>query len=238
MLSSRGSFQPEVVPESLMSPALAVDSLNPKGNQPWVFMGKTEAEAPTFWPPDVKRWLMGKDPDAGKDWRQKDKGVTEDEMGGWHHRLNGCDFEQSGRWWRTGKPGVLWPWGHKESESDTAEWLNNKYHLGRPVNVEGRNSHRLRHLQKHQAPLTDRNTAKLPCCCIVSFPQGKGPPDSWTQTETAHHPRFTSNRAGKTWLVSPDQTFRVNSNCIWLRGTAHVLNLEANIINELSAGTS
>ena len=103
----------------------------------------------------------------------------QDEMGGWHHRLNGCDFEQSGRWWRTGKLGVPWPWGHKESESDTAELLNNnKYHLGRPVAIEGRSSHRLRHLQKHQAPLTDRNTAKLPCCCIVSFPQDKGPPES------------------------------------------------------------
>ena len=67
------------------------------GNQPWIFTGgiQAEAEAPGLWPPDGKRWLTGKDPDAGKDWGQKEKGVTEDEMVGWHHWLNGRKFEQT-----------------------------------------------------------------------------------------------------------------------------------------------
>ena len=71
--------------------------VNPKGNQPWIFNGRTDAEAdvPILWPPDVKSRLTGKDPEAGKDWGQEEKGVTEDEMVGWHHRLNGQDFEQA-----------------------------------------------------------------------------------------------------------------------------------------------
>ena len=60
-----------------------------KGNQSWIFIGRTDAEALLFWPPDVKNWLTGRDPNAGKDWRQVEKGRTEDEMVGWHHRLNG-----------------------------------------------------------------------------------------------------------------------------------------------------
>jgi len=66
-----------------------------KGHQSWIFIGRTDAEAetPILWPPDVKSWLTGKDPDAGKDWGQEEKGTTEDEMVGWHHRLDGHDFE-------------------------------------------------------------------------------------------------------------------------------------------------
>ena len=69
-------------------------SVHPKGDQSWVFIGRTdvEAETPIFWPPDVKNWLIGKDPDTGKDWRQEEKGTTEDEMVGWHHWLNGNEF--------------------------------------------------------------------------------------------------------------------------------------------------
>ena len=65
-----------------------------KGDQSWVFLGRTdvEAETPILWPPDVKKWLIWKDPDAGKDWRQEEKGTTEDEMVGWHHQLNGREF--------------------------------------------------------------------------------------------------------------------------------------------------
>ena len=64
-------------------------------NQSWIFIGRTDAEAetPILWPPDAKNWLIWKDPDAGKDWRQEEKGTTEDEMVGWHHRLNGHEFE-------------------------------------------------------------------------------------------------------------------------------------------------
>ena len=64
-----------------------------KGNQSWIFIGRTEAETPILWSPDAKNWLIGKDHDAGKEWRQEEKGMTEDEMVGWHHRLNGHEFE-------------------------------------------------------------------------------------------------------------------------------------------------
>ena len=67
-----------------------IQPVHPKGDQSWIFIGRTdaEAEAPVLWPPDVKNWLIGKDPDSGKDWRQKEKGTTEDETVGWHHQLN------------------------------------------------------------------------------------------------------------------------------------------------------
>ena len=68
-----------------------IQPVYPKGDQSWMFFGRTdvEAETPILWPPDVKSWLNGKDPDAGKDWRQEEKGTTEDEMVGWHHRFDG-----------------------------------------------------------------------------------------------------------------------------------------------------
>ena len=68
--------------------------VNPKGNQPWIFIGRTgaKAEAPVLWPLDAKSWFTGEDPDAGKNWRQAEKGMTEDEMIGWNHRLNGHEF--------------------------------------------------------------------------------------------------------------------------------------------------
>ena len=74
-----------------------IKSVNPKGNQSWIFIGRTdaEAEAPILWPPNAKSWLIGKDSDAGKDWRQEEKGMTEGEMVGWHHRLNGHELEQA-----------------------------------------------------------------------------------------------------------------------------------------------
>ena len=72
-----------------------IKPVHPKGNQSWIFIGRTntEAESPILWPPDVKNWLTGKDPDAGKDWRQEEKGTTEDKMVGCHHWLNGHEFE-------------------------------------------------------------------------------------------------------------------------------------------------
>ena len=72
-----------------------IQPVHPKGDKSWIFIGRTdvEAETATFWPPDVKNWLIWKDPDAGKDWRQEEKGMTEDEMAGWHHRLDGHEFE-------------------------------------------------------------------------------------------------------------------------------------------------
>ena len=69
---------------------------NSQGNQPWMFIGRTdaEAEAPILWPPDAKNWLTGKDPDAGKDWRQEEKGTTEDEIVGWHHQLDNMSLSR------------------------------------------------------------------------------------------------------------------------------------------------
>ena len=74
---------------------MEIQLVHPKGNQSWLFIGRTDAEVetPILWPPDAKNWLIGKDPDARKDWRQEEKGTTEDEMVGWHHRLNGHKFE-------------------------------------------------------------------------------------------------------------------------------------------------
>ena len=72
-----------------------IQPVHPKGDQFWVFFGRTdvEAETPIFWPPDAKSWLIWKDPDAGKDWRQEEKGTPEDEMVGWHHQLHENEFE-------------------------------------------------------------------------------------------------------------------------------------------------
>ena len=72
-----------------------IQPVHPKGNQSWIFIGRTDAEAetPILWPPDAKSWFIGKDPDAGKDWRQREKGTTENEMVGWHHWFNGHEFE-------------------------------------------------------------------------------------------------------------------------------------------------
>ena len=74
-----------------------IKPVNAKGNQSWIFIGRIDVEAgtPILWPPDVKNWFIWKDPDAGKDWRQEEKGTTEDEMVGWHHRLDGHEFEQA-----------------------------------------------------------------------------------------------------------------------------------------------
>ena len=74
-----------------------IQPVHPKGDQPWICIGRTDAEAetPILWPPHAKSWFIWKDPDAGKDWGQEEKGTTEDEMVGWHHRLNGHGFEQA-----------------------------------------------------------------------------------------------------------------------------------------------
>ena len=91
----RWCFWTVVLEKTLESPLdwKEIKPVNPKGNQFWIFIGRTDAEAPTLWPPDVRRQLNGNDPDAGKDWRQEGKGMTEDENVGWHHLLNGHEFE-------------------------------------------------------------------------------------------------------------------------------------------------
>ena len=101
-----------------------------KGNQSWVFIERTaaEAEAPILWPPNAKTWLIRKDPDAGKDWRQEEKGTGEDEMVGWHHLLNGHEFEHApGDSKGQGSLACHSPWGHKEL--DRTERLNNNNNI-------------------------------------------------------------------------------------------------------------
>ena len=96
--SKNWCFWTVVLEKTLESPlgCKEIKPVHPKGNQSWIFIGKTDAEAetPILWPLDVTKWLIWKDPDAGKDWRQEKKGTTEDEMVGWHHQLNGHEFEQ------------------------------------------------------------------------------------------------------------------------------------------------
>ena len=117
-------FWTVVLEKTLESPldCKEIKSVNPKGNQSWIFVGRTDAqeETPILWPPDGKNWLIGKDPDAGKDWRWEEKGMTEDEMFGWHHR--GREFEQA--------PGIgdgqgslaCWSqWGQKELDMIATE---------------------------------------------------------------------------------------------------------------------
>ena len=102
-----------------------IQPVHSKGDQTWVFFGRNDAkvETPVLWPPHAKSWLIGKDTDAGRDWGQEEKGTTEDEMTGWHHRLDGLEFE-----WTpgdgNGQGGLACcdSWGRKES--DTAEWLD------------------------------------------------------------------------------------------------------------------
>ena len=113
------------VGEDLESPSdcKEIKLVNPKGDQSWVFIERTdaEAEAPIFWACDAKSQLIGKEPDPGQDWRWEEKGMTEDEMAGWHHWLDGREFEQTLRDnRRTGKPGVLQPLGLTKSEA----WLS------------------------------------------------------------------------------------------------------------------
>ena len=125
--SKNWGFWTVVLEKTLESPlnSKEIKEDNPKGNQSWICIGRTDAEAetPVLWPPDVKNWLIWKDPVAGKDWGQEEKATTEEEMVGWHHWLYGHEFEQA--------PGVgdgqgslvcCSPWGSKES--DTTERLN------------------------------------------------------------------------------------------------------------------
>ena len=96
-----------------------IKPVNPKENQSWIFIRRTDAEAetPILWLPDVNNWLIGKDPDAGKDWGQEEKGMTEDEMVGWHHRLNGHGFGWTpGVHDEQGSLACCSPWGCKESD--------------------------------------------------------------------------------------------------------------------------
>ena len=102
-----------------------IQPVHPTGNQSWVVIGRIDAEAetPIIWPPNVKNWLTWKDPDAGKDWRQKEKGTTEDETVGWYHRINGV-WVNFGSWWWMGRPDVLQSMGLQRVGHDWTTELN------------------------------------------------------------------------------------------------------------------
>ena len=107
--------------------ARKITPVNSKGNQPWIFIERTDAKAEILWPPDAKRWFIRKHPN-GKYWRQEEKGATEHEMVGWHHWLNVHEFEQPpGDCEGQGSLGCCSPWGRKES--DTTEWMNSNKNL-------------------------------------------------------------------------------------------------------------
>ena len=120
-------FWTVVLEKTLESPldCKEIQPVHPKGDQSWVFIRRTDAKAetPILWPPDVKSWLIGKDSDAGKDWGQEEKGTTEGDMVGWHHRLRGLGFG-----WTLGvgdgQGGLACCGSWSRKESDTTEWLN------------------------------------------------------------------------------------------------------------------
>ena len=102
-----------------------IQQVHPKGDQSWVFIGRTdvESESPILWPPDVQNWLIGKDLDAGKDWRQKEKGKTEDETVGWHHWLDGHEFEQApGVCDGQGSLACCSPWCVSKCQTQLSDW--------------------------------------------------------------------------------------------------------------------
>ena len=115
-------FWTVVLKKTLESPLdwKEIQYIHPKGDQSWVFIGRTdvEAETPILWPPDVESWLIWKDLDAGKDWGQEERGTMEDEMVGWHHQHNRRGFGWS--WWWIGRPGMLWFMG---SQSVGHNWV-------------------------------------------------------------------------------------------------------------------
>ena len=125
--------------------------VHPKGNQSWIVIGRTdtETEAPILWPPDARNWLTGKDPDAGNDWKQEEKGTAEDEMVGWHHRFNGHEFEQApGDGDGQGSLVCCSPWGnrvgcvwvieqqqHNQNWHEELLWLNNMTSVHLSANI-------------------------------------------------------------------------------------------------------
>ena len=124
-------FRTMVLDKTLESPldCKEIQPVHPKGNQSWIFIGRTDAEAPIIWPPDAKSWLIGKDSVAGKDWRQEENRMTEDKMVGWHHQLNEHTFEQTlGVDDGQGSLPSCSPWGCKESDMTKQLNNNNKLH--------------------------------------------------------------------------------------------------------------
>ena len=112
--------------------------VNPKGNRPWKFIGRTEAEAPILWPPNAKSQLIGKDPDVGKDWGQEEKRMTEDEMVGWHHWFNGHGFEQLRETVKDREAWCAAVHGVTKSQTQLSDWTTNNNYFqiqGKPLSM-------------------------------------------------------------------------------------------------------
>ena len=183
-----------------------IKPVSPKGNKSWMFIGRTDAEAPILWPPDVKDWLIGKDPDAGKKWRCEEKGRTEDEMVGWHHRHNGNEFEQvPGDSEGQGNLMCCSPWGDKCS--DTTEWLNNNDILEQTVvSLQSSDSKMKAHMQMRfkvistQNEMGPRSSAILECLLHHS----------------SFHPLSLVTRKANSWMVA-----LICGLCYCVRNTGH-----------------
>ena len=150
-----------VLEKTLESPldCKEIQPVHSKGDQPWVVFGRTDAKAETLvlWPPHVKSWLMGKDSDAGRDWEQEEKGTTEDEMAGWHHRLDGCEFERTlGVGDGQGGLECCDTWGCKESDTtERLKWTEKRPQWDLvPLMIDKDTEKRLLHQEvgSHQTP--------------------------------------------------------------------------------------
>ena len=123
-------FQSVVLEKTLENPldCKEIQPVSPKGNQPWILIGRTDAKAkaPILWPPDVKSWLIGKDPDAGEDWGQEEKGVTEDKTVGWHHWLNGHELSKL---WETVKDREAWSTAVHGSQRVVHNWVTERQQI-------------------------------------------------------------------------------------------------------------
>ena len=178
-----------------------IKPVNLKGNQSWILIGRTDAEAKAaiLRPPDVKNWLIGKDPDAGKDWQQEEKGTTEDEMVGWHHRLDGHECEQApGDSEEQGNLGCCSPGSHEESDT-TRQMHNSKWSSFLSHNCKGT---KISCCWKLQGELR-KTLNHLDCSYRISKQLV-----SLTQKANHHHSKYISTVGRK---------IRINTKCLNLQ---------------------
>ena len=197
-----------VLEKTLESPldCKEIQPVHSKGDQPWVFFGRTDAkaEALVLWPPHAKSWLIGKDSDAGRDWGQEEKGMTEDEMAGWHHRLDRCEFE-----WTLGigdgQGGLVCCnlWGHKES--DMTERLNWTDDYSKIVYFKSVNSMVLNYISIKSLK-KKKKTIKFPLCMLGVFQDSELPSiEKKIWVARGHHFRRKSKPYGEA----------MDKCCIW-----------------------
>ena len=182
-------FWTVVLEKTLESPldCKEIQPVNPKRNQSWIFTGKTDAEteAPILWPPDAKIWLIRKDPNDGKEWRQEEKGITEDEMVGWHHQLDGHEFEQASRVGEgQGSLSCCSPWGCKDLDmTERLNWIELNH------TIPGEFHHHLLQLQ--------------PSSLWMWLPHMFIPTEAWIETFILVHPSWISPYICYTGIGKP-----------------------------------